>query len=75
MMVDMIFSSWFWKGLGPSVVLQHLDGPPVFQAVRAILSVTVFDEKLQLGRVFPLVRECWRGTLRAGQFEMMDLRV
>jgi hypothetical protein len=36
-------------------VLLHLGGPPDFQAVQLILSASVFDGKLRVGRVLPLV--------------------
>jgi hypothetical protein len=45
-------------GLGPSGVLVAPRRPACFQAVHTILSVTVFDAKLQLGGMLPLGREC-----------------
>jgi hypothetical protein len=57
-------------------VLHHLGGPPDFQAVHRILSVSVFDEKLRAGRLLPLLKEIGdNGCEGHGPFEMKDLRV
>jgi hypothetical protein len=54
----------------------HLGGPPDFQAVHRILSVSVFDEKLRAGRLLPLLKETGEGGCGGhGPFEMMDLRL
>jgi len=54
-------SRYGWVGLGPSAVLVAPRRPACFQAVQLILSVSVFDGKLRMGRLLPLITRTGEG--------------